>query len=446
MPRLVAWELLRSNSLAPLLHVDAACEAAGLDARDRGFVRRLVGTEVRRRGTLRALVKHFAHGKPNPDLVAHLHLGLVQLFFLDRVPDHAAINETSSAVHRTSGGSKVRYVNGILRSALRARNEGHCGDPRRDIVDRDLHLSEPVFSDPAQHPYLWAEEAYSMPAPLIKRWTKRYGEERARELARSALDETPVSVRSVGHVRDALRDELAVLGLDSRVSRHPDVFVMASRDIEGLRGAQAFAEGRATVQGESALRAAELLEARADEMLVDLCAAPGGKTAVLAEAGAHVIALDVSARRIERLIETLGRLSVADRVRVLVADGSRGIASECAAGVLVDAPCSNTGVLAQRPEARWRHGPAARRSLVELQTRLIDDAARLVRPGGRLVWSTCSLEPEENQQRVAAFLAAHPDWSCEAEHEILPDPLSLRSGEFAGPIDGGYAARLRRPL
>ena len=161
-----------------------------------------------------------------------------------------------------------------------------------------------------------------------------------------------------------------------------------------------------------------------------------------------MLALDSNRGRLARLTETVGRLAVSDRVTTIVADGAAGLVSESADGVLVDAPCSNTAVLAQRPEARWRYGPAARRSLVELQERLLEDGARLVKPGGRLVWSTCALEPEENGQRVAAFLERHADWSLEAEHELLPDPLSLHTnsaeGGLAGLVDGGYAARLRR--
>jgi 16S rRNA (cytosine967-C5)-methyltransferase len=115
--------------------------------------------------------------------------------------------------------------------------------------------------------------------------------------------------------------------------------------------------------------------------------------------------------------------------------------------VLVDAPCSNTGVLAKRPSARWRFGPATRASLHELQQRLLREAAARVRPGGRLVWSTCSLEPEENSQLVRAFTEAHAGWEIEVEHEALPAapaPADARGGTPAGPLDGGYRARLRR--
>ena len=438
MPRKVAWELVRSSSIDALREVDRAALERGLDARDRALARRLVGTEVRRRGSLRALVRHFATGRPNADLCAHLHLGLVQLFFMDRVPDHAAVHETSRLVAETAAPSKVSYVNGVLRAALRARASGRSGDPRRDLVGRDLHLAEPVFRDPAEHPFLWAEDALSLPAPLAKRWAKRYGREVMESLAEDALGEPPLSVRALAP-RAELAAELAALGIEAQPGLHPAILILPAKSIEELRASAAFREGRATVQGETALRAAELLGARAGERVLDLCAAPGGKTAVLAASGARVLALDANAERLERARETLARLGAAERVELAAADGAAHLAPASFDAALVDAPCSNTGVLAQRPGARWRYGPAARAALVRLQARLLEEAAAAVRPGGRLVWSTCALEPEENEQRVKAFLGLHGDWQLAAWHETLPGPARA-----AGPVDGGYAALLTR--
>lgn len=438
MARLCAWRILRSGRTAPLRRVDRFAARAGLDARDRALVRRLVGTEIRRRGTLRALVRHFADRPPNADLLMHLHLGLAQIFFLDRVPDHAAVNETSRAVHATSGPSKVRVVNAILRAALRARRPGTCGDPRRDLVGRDLHLAEPVFRDPGEHPFLWAEDALSMPAAAVKRWTRRYGSERARSLCVGALEEAPLAVRAVCCERDALRAELAAAGIDAADGAHPSALRLDSSAVAALSASEPFRAGRATVQGETALRAAELVQAVEGERVLELGAAPGGKTAVLAAAGAHVLAVDAGPGRLPRLLETVTRLGVAGRVQPLCADGAQALAGETFDAALVDAPCTNTGVLAQRPEARWRLGPANRRSLTELQARLLAEAAERVRPGGRLVYATCSIEPEENAHLVRAFLGLHPQWTLDCEEETLPDP---RGG---GPVDGGYAARLRR--
>jgi 16S rRNA (cytosine967-C5)-methyltransferase len=443
MPRLTAWTLLRSGSPTPLREVDDAARARGLEPRDRALLRRIVGTEVRRRGTLRALVRHFSQRKPSSDLAAHLHVAFVQAFFMDRVPDHALVSESLLAVRATNGPSGVRAVHAILGQALRARREGRSGDPRRDLEGRELHLEEPFLRDPAEHPLLWIEDALSIPAALAKRWVARHGEATAIALARAALDEPPLSLRATtSGAREALGEELRAAGCTPRPGLHADMLLVPPEQAEAALASAAFREGRASVQGESALRAAEAVLARPGERVLDLCAAPGGKTAVLAAAGAQVSACDPSPERLERVSGTLERLGLAQRVELVRADGREGGAGDFDA-VLVDAPCTNTGVLAARPEARWRFGPATRRELATLQAELLRAGAARARPGGRLVWSTCSLEPEENRRQVDAFLAEHSGWSLEEDAQSLPDPATDRE-RGAGPVDGGYWARLRR--
>ena len=457
MTRIAAWLVLRSGSPTPLRVVDRVARERGLDPRDRGLLRRLVGCEVRRRGSLRALVAHFARGKPSADLAAHLRLGLAQLFFLDQVPVHAAVSETVDAATRTLGQSKARYVNGVLRSALRARKEGSCGDPRRDLVGRPWHLEDPVFRDPESHPLLWGEDALSIPAALLKRWEKRHGWDRTQELARVALDEPDLSVRAVGVPRDDLIAELAALEVgDPRLAAHPDVLRLPASSTAALVASAPFVEGRATIQGETALRAAELVAGQEGERILDLCAAPGGKTAVLAATGAQVVALDLHAGRLSRVQGGLERLHTPPVARV-ASDGTGALHPDAPPfdRVLVDLPCSNTGVLAARPAARWRFGPTSQKELTGLGKRLIGEAAARVRPGGRLVVSTCSVEPEENERQVKAFLAENPGWELVDSHQALPTgALStgvLSSGhlsqgvETEGPVDGGYAAALVRP-
>ncbi len=435
MSRIEAWRCVRAASGTPLREVARVAREAGLDARDAGLLRALVGAEVRRRATLRAILGHYARGGISSGLAAHLRLGLAQLLFLDRVPDHAAVSETVDAVARTLGFARTRTANAVLRAALRDRRAGRCGDPRRDLIGRELHLAADVFRDPAQHPALWAEDALSLPAALYKRWERRHGPERARALAEWFLREPPLCLRAVGGEREALRGELAAAGVDAQDGAHPRTLLVAPAAAEAALAAEAFKTGRATVQGESALRAAELVEARPGERVLDLCAAPGGKTAALAEAGARVTAVDDDHARVELLRATLARLHLDEQVEVVLADAT-ALGDGLFDAVLVDAPCSNTGVLGARPGARWRFGPRELASLGALQERLLAAGAARVRPGGRLVWSTCSLEPEENGQRVRRFLAGRADFALALERESLPGP--------EGPPDGGYAARLER--
>jgi 16S rRNA (cytosine967-C5)-methyltransferase len=444
MVRQLAWEILRSGNTAPLREVDIAAGEVGLAARDRGLLRRIIGSEVRHRGTLRAIVNQFARGKPKAGIRAHLHVALAQFFWCDRVPPRAAVSEVVDATRRTLGASKTTYVNAVLRNVLRARLPGHLDDPRRDIVGSPWHFPEPIFHDPAEHPLLWAEDALSVPSHLMKRWVHRMGKERAFELGRFFLEEPNLSLRATAGEGEAMRAELLEAFVPESdeetppalaAAGHPAILI-APRSYTEVFDCPAFREGRVTVQGETALRAAELCGAKEGEAWLDLCAAPGGKTAVLAATGAKVTAVDVSEAKLRRLGETLERLGLADAVELLESDGTAALAEREFDGVLVDAPCSNTGVLGARPGARWRFGPSTQKELTKLQARLFNEAAERVRPGGALVWSTCSLETDENAQQIKHFLEAHPDWSLDESHEFLP-------GED-GPTDGGFSARLRR--
>jgi 16S rRNA (cytosine967-C5)-methyltransferase len=443
MPRRAAWSILRSGSNTPLRDVDRVIAAREIDERDGGFLRKLVGVEVRRRATLRAIVRHVTHGRASPDLAAHLHIAFVQMFFLDRIPDHALRAECLDGVRRTLGGSKVRLAREALLAAFELRQNGHVHDPRRDLEQRNLHLRDAVFHDPAEHPLLWAEDALSMPAALLKRWSARFGEEKAFALARLALEEAPLSIRVVRGERASVASELEAVGVATRPGVHASILLASSDTAAALTASEAFTQGRITVQGETALRAAEAVGAREGETIADLCAAPGGKTAVLAQSGAKLVACDVSAAKLERVASTLERLGLRERVELVETSFGEALGAREFDAVLVDAPCSNTGVLAQRPEARWRYGPATKAELVKIQTQLIDRAAQLVRPGGRVVWSTCALEPDENQRAVQGFLARHPNFVLDAERELTPD-VDTRAEVGSGPVDGGYHARLVR--
>lgn len=439
MIRHLAWELLRSGTGAPTRYVGEVAAREGLDPRDRGLLARIVTTEVRRRGTLQALVRAFAKGKPSRDLTAFLRIGFAQLYFLDRVPSHAAVSETVGAASECLGLTKGKYVNGVLRTALRSSSEELTGDPRRDVLGREVSFDVPVFYDPEEHPYLWAEDALSLPAPLYKGWVKRFGEADAKALALAMLEDPRLSLRATHGTREALEAELTALEISTGRGEHADTLTAAPDGLEGALASAAFAEGRMTVQGEAALHAAEHCEASAGERWLDLCAAPGGKTAVLAERGARVVACDVSEDKLERLRSTLVRLGVAESVETRLLDEGESAPETDFDGVLLDVPCSNTAVLARRPEARWRFGPKAKQSLDALQAELLERGARSVRPGGKLVYSTCSLEPFENEQRVRRFVEAHPEFTLEADRFTLPRPTDDR-----GPVDGGYAARMIR--
>ncbi|MFT4647116.1 MAG: 16S rRNA (cytosine967-C5)-methyltransferase, partial [Glaciecola sp.] len=289
------------------------------------------------------------------------------------------------------------------------------------------------------HPFLWAEDALSLPANLFKRWHKRYGMEQATQLALQTLSETDLSVSFPRGNRQALLAEFETLL--PRLSEHENIAIFDSEHTKAIFSSAAFESGDISIQGETALRAAEAVEAQPGEAILDLCAAPGGKTAVLASTGARVTAIDVAEKRLVIMNATLERLGVAENVDPVLSDGT-GVWTDAEPmfdAALVDAPCSNTGVLAARAAARWRFGPQTQKELIGLQARLLHQAAERVRPGGRLVYSTCSLEGDENEQQVRTFLEDHPDWVLGHTQNILPGVAGS-----AGPTDGGFHAVLRR--
>lgn len=429
--RHLAWEILRSGSDQPLREVDAAAAAWELDPRDRGLLRRIIGTEVRRRATLRAIVQRFTHGTPKAPLAAHLRIGLAQLLFMDKVPPHAALSETVSATRDTLGLSKGRIVNGVLREVQRHLEPGRSGDPRCDVPGRDLHFREPVFRDPEAHPALWAEDALNVPSHLFKRWSRRHGVEAAQELGRWFLEEPPLAIHGAHEEDAAALEELGGTQGSGGCWRLPSDRTRELLELEG------FTAGRLHVQGETAVRAAALATTGAGTRALDLCAAPGSKALQLAAAGASVVAADRSAHRLARMPAELERRGLTGQVHpVACVDGAGVAPGETFDAVLVDAPCSNTGVLGARPGARWRLGPASLRELGEIQAGLFEAAATRVHAGGALVWSVCSLEPEEGEQRVRAFLETHSSFEVVESFTALPGQ--------EGPADGGHATLLRR--
>lgn len=353
---------------------------------DRAFVQDLVYTTLRRFRPLRRVLGELVKTWPKGELEALLYVGAAQILYLPDVPDFAAVHETVEAAKCCGNPSVARVVNGVLRNLLRRRDE----------------LLALVAAGPLA-------ERESYPTELIRRWTARFGAEGAERLAR-------------------WHNEPAQTFL-----AYPDRFEPLPRG-RRVEEADGYADGRFIVQDPGTRLAVELLAPQAGERILDACAAPGGKTVQLAWRGARVTACEVNPKRRRKLEQTLARTRLADAVAVV------GSLEAAAAGgafekVLVDAPCSNTGVLRRRPDARWNWSVDKLRALVALQAEILDACAPLVAPGGLLVYSTCSNEPEENADQAAAFLARHPAFEPAGTRESIP---------FEAGCDGAFAAAFRR--
>ena len=421
--------LVRSQPLDETLErLFAGPEARDLAPRDRGLARAIATASVRHLGSIgAALQSRLARGLPRHSgrLETILVASVAQILYLD-VPDHAAVDLALRLVHADPDGRRfAALANGILRTIARER-------------DAVLASADPLGAD--------------TPEWLARRWIKTYGEATARRIAEAHMHEASVDL-SVKSDPEGWAKRLGAALLPTGSLR-----LVERSPIVTLPG---YDEGAWWVQDAAAAVPARLLGVVAGERVADFCAAPGGKTAQLASAGAHVTAIDRSAKRLERLEENMKRLGLL--VETIAADAA-SLKAEPFDAILIDAPCSATGTIRRHPDVAWikQEGDLAR--LAALQTRLIDAAARLLRPGGRLVYCTCSLEPEEGDAQIAAALQRHPELIRsplgEADRMALGSDLAavvnergeLRTLPFIMPnddprlagVDGFFAARLVR--
>jgi len=434
--------------------LDDALQDTPLTPADRRFATQLVYGSLRRRGTLDALIR--AHTDRPKTRIARgvwelLRLGAYQLALLTHVPPHAAINETVELTKRGPHARAAGFVNGVLRNLARSLTDDRAAAPAGDALPLSggqyRKLAGPLLADPVTHPGEYLTAGLSLPPWLVDRWLARFGFDETLRLGFWFADAAPLWLRvnPLRTTRDELRAVFSAAGIESEPGQHPQALRLLEH--AAVRSLPGYAEGWFTVQDESAMRAASALAPQPGWNVLDLCAAPGGKTTHLAELmqnQGRIVANDVDEGRLATVSELSARLGITIIETHLSeprpsGSGHANRSLTVAAlnefdAALVDVPCSNTGVLGRRPEVRWRLRPDDLQELVPLQTRLLRRACMLVRPGGVVVYSTCSIEPEENGGGVRSFLREAPNWTLEAEHEHRPGL----------PADGGYWARLRQ--
>ena len=441
--RLVAAEVMGDLRRGALLDVSFERRAAALDARDRRWTQELVWGTLRRRSWLDAVLAARVTGglaRLDTDVVDLLRLGVQQLVAMDSVPAYAAINQTVELVKRRHGVGASKLANAVLRRVERERHEG-------------LEALAPVLpADPVERPAM----LHSHPTWIVGRWVERFGaDEAARLLAENDLG-APVVARPYGVSAGALAEELASAGVRAEAAPAGAVWPVDSLRLSGgvsLTELGAFRRGDFHVQDPASTLVTRYAAFPPGATVADLCAAPGGKGLELARTAGVVLAGDRSPSRIRRVAENVRRLG-ATNLHPFVGDATAPTLRTVDA-VLVDAPCTGTGTFRRHPDARWRLKPSDLAVMPALQRDILRAAATVVRPGGLLVYATCSLEPEENDAPVDDFLAAHADeWTLEPPPPgTVPDAvldegrlrvLPHRHSVPDAPVDGAFAARLRR--
>ena len=443
-PREIALAIIdrvdRRKAYADVL-LNARLDEAALPHADAALLTRTVYGTLRWRGRIDWVLARLLR-KPLKDLdplVRNLlRLGGYELLFLDRVPSYATVNELVELAKRRAGPGKARLVNAVLRQI--ARRERDAWSPPKasgNPVDLAALVSHPPW--------------------LIDMWREQFGPDDSRRLMEANNEEAPLVLRANRRriTRDALVQRLCARGIDARPGTWSPLAVR-------LRGAASpaelaeFLEGLCQVQGESSQTVGFLADPRPGMRVLDVCAAPGGKTTHMAELmndRGQIVACDVSERGLARLAENARRLGL-DCIRTQVCDATQALPGDSGGGfdrVLVDAPCSGLGTLRGHPEIRWHRTGQDLRRLAALQAGILDQAATRVCPGGLLVYATCTLSRVENEHLVEAFAERRRDFVVEEAAAHLPDTArSMTAGRYLLALphrhdtDGFFAARMRR--
>lgn len=412
------------------------------DARDRAFITELVYGTIARKLTLDWIIARFSKTKLSKLSIWVLYIlrmGVYQLLFLDRVPPSAACNTSVDLAKRYAGASRG-FVNAVLRNISRSIPEFCQNDINTGSLVQDLSIQ------------------YSFPEYLVRAWLPEFGESLTRELLRALLDRPDFSVR-VNTLKTGPEEvcrELSEAGITVRAGRYlPEALVLDG--VSDISRVKAFTEGRILVQDESSMLAARILDPKPGEKVLDACAAPGGKTTHIAQLmknQGHIAAWDIHEHKTDLIRENAERLGI-----TIIHTKKRDAAEYTgeAAGryerVLVDAPCSGTGIIRRKPDIKWQRKPEDYDALVEIQRKILYNAGRYVIPGGTLVYSTCSLDVRENEHILRDFLARNPDFKPSPPDPFLPENLRGRPGSEKGMLrlfphtdgtDGFFIARMIR--
>jgi 16S rRNA (cytosine967-C5)-methyltransferase len=429
----------KEHSYADII-IDRELRENRLTGPDRGLYTELVYGTLRRQGTLDHIIGQFSTTPParlERAVILLLRLGLYQIFFLDRVPVSAAVNETvnlaKQAAPRAAG-----FINAVLRSADRGR-------------------ATITYPDPEAEPAAHLAARHSHPQWIVAGWLEQLGFAEAEQLAALMSAPPPFTIRAnrLKNGREELRERLAQEGITAHPCTYaPDGLTITSA--VSLASLPSFGAGRFVVQDEASQLAALLLTPGPDETILDLCAAPGGKATYLAELAGNsgtLLACDRKPRKLEQIREAAERLGITT-ITTTALDASRPLTElhpTLFDRILVDAPCSGLGVIHRNPEGKWWKEPADPARLALTQGAILAQAADRLKPGGVLVYSTCSTTPTENELVVENFLNDHRDFVVEPVSAVLPHLRDLETGQgffrswpHRHGMDGFFAARLKK--
>ena len=346
-----------------------------------------------------------------------LRMGVYQLSYMKSVPEYAAVSETVNMSKKLARG-RERFINGVLRGYIRNRQQLVLPDRGRDLEE-------------------YLSIVYSVERWIVQLWTDAYGEEKTEALLK-ASNETPglaVRVNLMKTDRKALKEKLEALGFEAEESEVSDRALLVKGS--GLLDTEPYREGMFSVQDEASILASDALEAKPGDCIADVCAAPGGKTFATAElmAGKGVIyAMDKYEHKL-KLMEAQAKRAGIENIRLLKHDSTEPVEGlkERMDKVLADVPCSGLGVIRRKPEIKYK-GMQDLDELIERQRQILQAAASYVKAGGTLVYSTCTINPVENEKQIVEFLRGNKEFKALEQKQLLPD----------GGTDGFFICRMRK--
>jgi len=428
--RLVAADIAADLGRGELLDSAFDRRAQRLDPRDRRFTRELVYGMLRRRAWLDALLEARVKGglaRLEDEAVDLLRLGLYQLLYMRSVPAYAAIAQTVELAKRRQGIGAGRLTNAVLR--------------RLDREQESLDVEMPA--DPIDALAL----VESHPRWLVARWVARWGEDETRRLLQSNNAEAPLIARPVHAVREQVEAMLEGAGITVADAPLVNDSITLASPVSALTELGAFRQGLFHLQDPGSTLVVKYAAVPDGARVADVCAAPGGKSVELTRRASEVYASDLSFARMKRVVENMQRMELTS-IHPYVADARRP-AIRAVDVVLIDAPCTGTGTFRRHPDARWRLKTSDLAVMSAMQREILRSAATLLAPGGLLIYSTCSLETEENDTQIERFLTEHKEWRLEPPPDgAVPngvlDAGRLRVLPQRHGTDGAFAARLRR--
>jgi 16S rRNA (cytosine967-C5)-methyltransferase len=437
-PRGIAVKILnrveRSDSYLDRV-LETEMRTAEMNELDKGLMNEIVTGVVRWQMKLDWVLTGFFHGnftKAETNIKNALRVALYQILFLDKVPHSAAVNESVEFIKRLRGQKVADLVNGVLRNIVRNLENIRYPDANEDKIQ---HLAV----------------VESHPSWMVKRWVARFGYDEAKKLL-AANNERPDLTLRVNRLKidfNYFLSQLDVHQIQFSRSEYLDFFVRV-KHMAGIGGSDMFRQGFFVVQDESAGLAVQLLDPKPGDRVIDMCAAPGGKATFIGELMKNVgeiVAVDRYETRLNLVKSACQRLGIANAH--FVATDAATLQTAPAEKVLVDAPCSGLGVLAKKPDAKWKREPEDLIKLVQTQKAILENATKHVKPGGVLVYSTCTTEPEENFSLISSLLADHPEFTIENASQFVKPSLVTPDGyvetfPHRNAMDGSFAIRLRK--